>query len=228
MRFRRFAVAALALTAAAVGVMVAVSAVRAAGYQQYWRDQAGQPVAPNAFILVAFGDSATVGVGALDPANGFVGRTAVLITEVTGRPVHIINLAQGGATARDILERQLPQVDVARADLVIYCSSNDLEQNIPVSRYQRDLQEIIDRLPPTRTVVSDLPLMPGRDDYQRVLSSIADTAGTGRADFAATFNTTGHRLDIFSFLPPHLNDRGYGYWFDAFRPAVLDLIRRDE
>ncbi len=226
MRLRRLALAVLELTAAAVAVMVGVTAVRAAGYEQYWRDQAQQPLAPNAFILVALGDSATVGVGALDPDNGFVGRTAALIADTTGRPVHTINVATGGATTRDILTRQLPQVDLTRADLVIFCTSNDLEQHIPLSRYQRDLKALTDQLPAQRTVISDLPLMPGRDPYQSVLSSVASATGIARADFAHVFNTAGHRLDIFSFLPPHLNDRGYGYWFDAFRPAVLDIIRQ--
>lgn len=79
-------------------------------------------------------------------------------------------------------------------------------------------------LPADTTVVSDLPLMPGRDAYQDVLTKVTHTSGIERADFAAVFNGDGHRTDIFSLLPQHLNDRGYGYWFDAFEPKILGII----
>jgi hypothetical protein len=79
-------------------------------------------------------------------------------------------------------------------------------------------------LPADRTVYSDLPLLPGREPYQAVLADVADAHGIARADFAAVFNGAGRRLDIFSWLPPHLNDKGYGYWFEAFRPAVDRLL----
>jgi hypothetical protein len=81
-------------------------------------------------------------------------------------------------------------------------------------------------VPADRTIFSDLPLLPGRDRYQPVLSSVADAHDIARADFAAVFSGPGRRLDIFSLMPPHLNDRGYGYWFDAFRPAVLRILER--
>ncbi len=77
---------------------------------------------------------------------------------------------------------------------------------------------------PDLTVISDLPLLPGRDAYQEVLTEVADEYGVARADFAAAFTGDGRRLDVFSFLPPHLNDRGYGYWFDAFRPHIERIV----
>lgn len=190
----------------------------------YWRDRAAEPRPANAFTLVAFGDSATVGVGALDPSNGFVARAAKLVTEHTGRPVHIANLASGGATVNDVLQRQLPHIDALSSDLVLLCTSNDLKQRVPLPRYREDLESVLAALPAERTVVSDLPLVPGRGTYQEVLEQAADASGIPRADFASVFKGDGHRLDIFSLLSPHLNDRGYGYWFDAFRPEILAII----
>lgn len=93
------------LVVADVAAVAAYIGIRAAGYEQCWRDRAAEPPPADAFTLVAFGDSATVGVGAFDPANGFVQRTAALDTERTGRPVHIVNLASGGATANDVLQK---------------------------------------------------------------------------------------------------------------------------
>lgn len=66
-------------------------------------------------------------------------------------------------------------------------------------------------LPPGKTVYSDLPLLPGREPYQRVLQQVTDSRGSMRADFGAIFKGEGRRLDIFSWLPPHLNSNGYGY-----------------
>ncbi|WP_022885348.1 hypothetical protein [Glaciibacter superstes] len=95
--------------------------------------------------------------------------------------------------------------------------------NIPCT----DLEAILARAPAERTVVSDLPLEPGRAPYQSVLADVADRYNVARADFATVFNGPGHRLDIFSLLPPHLNDRRYQYWYEAFRPPVEAIIRRD-
>jgi hypothetical protein len=47
-----------------------------------------------------------------------------------------------------------------------------------------------------------------------------------RADFAKIFTHEGRRLDIFSWLPPHLGSKGYAYWFLAFQPEVDTILQR--
>jgi hypothetical protein len=79
---------------------------------------------------------------------------------------------------------------------------------------------LLQALPSDNTIVSDLPLEPGREPYQAVLQRLADELGIQRADFAKVFRGEGRRLDIFSWLFPHVNSRGYYYWFTAFRPEV--------
>ena len=224
MTMRRVALLVLPALLAAVALVPAYTAVRAAGYADYWAGRAAEPATPDTFTLVAFGDSATVAVGALDPRNGYVGRAASMIAEVTGRPVRVVNRAAGGATTGDVLEHQLSSIDVASADLVLIGTSNDLEQRVPLRDYRAHLRSILAALPVGRSVISDLPLLPGRDAYQEVLTQVADEYGIARADFAAVFNREGRRLDLFSFLPPHLNDRGYGYWFAAFRPHIERIV----
>src|SRR3954454_3357696 len=61
----------------------------------YWRGKANEPVPTGALRLVALGDSATQAIGATHPEDGFVGRIAAHAHAVTGRPVHIQNLAKG-------------------------------------------------------------------------------------------------------------------------------------
>jgi lysophospholipase L1-like esterase len=208
-----------------VGLNVAWTAHRASGFPRFWAQQAAQEADANAIQLIALGDSATVAVGARNPMNGFVGRIATLIGHVTGRPVHITNRAVSGATVTDVLRDQVPGVDLDNADLVLYCSSNDLERRVPLPVYQASLSALIAHLPTTRTVFSDLPLIPGRAPYQTVLTDVTHQYAIARADFARIFTRTGRRLDIFSWLPPHLNDRGYHYWYEAFRPPVTHILQ---
>jgi hypothetical protein len=75
-------------------------------------------------------------------------------------------------------------------------------------------------LPPEKTVFSDFPIEPGRGANQAIFQQAADERGIRRADFARVFNGEGRRLDIFSWLLPHLNSKGYDYWFRAFQPEV--------
>ena len=191
----------------------------------FWQAQAGRPTPAGTFRLLALGDSATQAVGAAQPLEGFVGRIAAHVQSVTGRPVHITNLSIGGATAGDILQTQLPHADPASADLVIVSSANDLEQRVSLAEYEEKLDALLSLLPAQRTVLSDLPLEPGRAPYQAVLARVAGWHGVRRADFADTFRQA-RQLLIFSWLPPHLNSRGYDLWFQAFRPAVDDLLCR--
>jgi lysophospholipase L1-like esterase len=212
------------VTVGYVGVNVGVALWRAHGTPDYWRARADEPVQPGALRLVAFGDSATEAIGASQPQDGFVGRIADYVQQRTGRPVHVVNTSQGGATAGDVVRNQLPTVDPRRADLVIVETSNDMEQRKPVAEYRQNLTRLLDALPPGRTVVSDLPLEDGRAPYQQVLQEVADHAGIRRADFAKVFTQQVRDNDIFSWLPPHLNSRGYWYWFTAFQPRVDEVL----
>ncbi|MBA2756390.1 MAG: hypothetical protein H0U37_02980 [Chloroflexi bacterium] len=183
-----------------VGVKVARTALRAAGYPGSWHARMREPVPAGAIRLVALGDSSVLAVGADDPMEGFVGRIATYITERTGRPVHIANVSSGGTTA-DVVRDQLPQVDLARADIVIVADSNDLESGVSLEDYRAVLTTLVAVLPVDRTIYSDLPLLPGRDAYQAVLQQVTDSRGIPRADFAAISGGEGRRLDIFSWLP---------------------------
>jgi lysophospholipase L1-like esterase len=210
-----------------VAANVARTAQRSATYPGYWHGRMRAPAPADAIRLVALGDSSVEAIGAARPTDGYVGRIAAYIESRTGRSVHIANVSSGGTT-RDIIRDQLPRVDLQTADIVVVADSNDLERRVPLDQYRADLTTLMAALPPDRTIYSDLPLMPGRAPYQRVLAEVADARGIPRADFAAVFGGPGRRLDIFSWLPPHLNSKGYGYWFQAFQPHVDAIIGRLE
>ena len=203
-----------------VGINVALAARNALSFPKYWQDKANEPVAPNAIRLVALGDSAMQAIGAAKPEEGIAGRVAGYLRAKTGRPVHITNVSVGGAKVRDIIDQQLPQVDLNQADLIILATDSDLQKRVPLDAYAVNLRALLQALPPDKTIFSDFPLEPGRGAYQAIFQQAADERGIHRADFARVFNGDGRRLDIFSWLFPHLNSKGYSYWFRAFQPEV--------
>ena len=203
-----------------IGINVLLAALNSATFPKYWKEKARQPVPANAIRMVALGDSIMLAIGAAHPKDGIAGRFDRYLRKKTGRPVHVTNVSVGGALIQDIIEEQLPQVNLDQADLIILASATDMEKRVPLYRYKANLRTLMQSLPPEKTVISDLPLEPGRGVYQAVFQRIADERGIQRADFANVFNGEGHRLDIFSWLFPHLNSKGYDYWFRAFRPKV--------
>lgn len=209
-----------------VGVNVVRTLLIAAGIVHFWQEKANEPIPANALRVVALGDSATKAIGADNPMEGFVGRIATDVQARTGRPVHIVNVSDGGATYHDIVQKQLPKVDLTTADLVIVACSNDLENGVPLGAYRAALGALLQVLPPDKTVVSDLPLLPGRQAYQTILQERADAYHILRADVAKIFTHEGRRLDIFSWLPPHLGSKGNAYWYLAFQPEVDTILHR--
>jgi hypothetical protein len=194
-----------------IGINVLLAARNAATYLTYWQDQAALPVASNEIRLVALGDSIMQAIGAAHPEEGIAGRTADYLQSKTGRPVHITNVSVGGAPIQEIVEKQLPQVDLNQADLIILATATDLERRVPLETYEANLRTLLWKLPPDKTIVSDLPLEPGRGAYQAVLQRLADERGIRRADFARVFRGEGRRLDIFSWLfPPDSKDTDIG------------------
>ena len=206
-----------------VATNVAITARQALATPKFWDDRMHEPVAPNAVRLVALGDSTVEAIGASQPMDGYVGRIATFIQQKTGRPVHITNVATGGPIT-DIVQIQLPKVDLKTADIVIVADDN--LNGMSLDQYRATLEAIAAAVPADRTVISDLPGLPGEARYQPILAEVTDAHGILRADFASVFNGSGRRLDVFSWLPPHLNSKGYYYWFTAFRPAVETILER--
>ena len=203
-----------------VAVNVGITGLQALATVNYWQTQMREPVAPNAIKLVALGDSSVEGIGASRPLDSYVGRIATYLGEKTGRPVHISNVATGGAIT-DIVTNQLPKVDLKSADIVIIADDN--LNGMSLAQYRTTLETIASAVPADRTVISDLPGLPGESRYQPELTEVANEHGILTADVKASL---GRRLDVFSWMPPHLNSKGYGYWFEAFKPQVDIILGR--
>src|SRR4029453_4984309 len=95
-----------------IGINVLLAARNAAAFPKYWQDQAAQPIPADAIRLVALGDSIMQAIGAAHPEDGIASRVASYLGTKTGHPVHLTNVSGGGATIRQIIDQQLPQVDL--------------------------------------------------------------------------------------------------------------------
>nr|WP_042187131.1 GDSL-type esterase/lipase family protein [Kibdelosporangium sp. MJ126-NF4]CTQ90949.1 Lipolytic enzyme, G-D-S-L precursor [Kibdelosporangium sp. MJ126-NF4] len=197
-------------------------------HPRYWAARAAEAAAPNALRVVAFGDSAAMGIGAWRPEESLVARVGEYLGKRTGRPVHLTNLSTGGGTVGTVLE-QLPRADLGNADVVIVVAgSSDTIANVPLDEFRANLRKLVEHVPAAKLILSDVPLQQGRDPYQRVLAEVADAAHVAHADFAAAF-MAARRLDVFAPDLTHVNSLGYQIWFMAFRPhldAMLDRFSR--
>ena len=207
-----------------IGINILRAGRNALTFPKYWQDKSAEPLAPNAMRLVALGDSGMQAIGAAKPEEGIAGRVSNYLRIKTSRPVHVTNVSVGAATVQDILNHQLPKVDLDKAELIIIATANDLENRVPLDEYRANLRRLLWSLPANKTIFSDFPIEPGREAYQAVFQEVGDERGVRHADFAGVFNGEGRRLEIFSWLFPHVNSKGYYYWFLAFKPEVDKVL----
>jgi lysophospholipase L1-like esterase len=107
---------------------------------------------------VAVGDSLTAGRGDFGPDGlpvGWAQRLAGILTGRTGVDCALTNLAVDGATARHVLDRQLPQLDGLRPDLVsATVGMNDIRgPGFSPDEFTADLERLLDALTATGATV---------------------------------------------------------------------------
>jgi lysophospholipase L1-like esterase len=115
--------------------------------------------------LVVLGDSSAEGRGDPDPAGGFVGWVPRIAHRLGVAPAEVLNLGAFGATTRDVVERQLPEVADVRTPLVgVAVGGNDLVRAYDHDGFRADLATIFDAVTrPGRLVFTyDYPDIPGK------------------------------------------------------------------
>ena len=119
------------------------------------------PTPPSASLLyVALGDSTVEGIGASSPARNYVGRLYERLRAVYPR-ARVINLGRGGATAADVLGRQLPRSLELQPDLVtLSIGPNDITDRRNPREYASDIEAILRALAGRTTAVVFINLIP--------------------------------------------------------------------
>ncbi|MEL7209635.1 MAG: SGNH/GDSL hydrolase family protein [Actinomycetota bacterium] len=196
-----------------------------APYTEWWDQQNQDVVGRPGPLLVALGDSTTVGIGASAPERGYVGCIEDRLRRHDGRPWRTINLALSGARIQDALDRQLPIVEGLidhglRPDAVVCCiGTNDVVwERGDDGRMRRRLQELTSRLPPA----SIIGVTPGRSSRARLANRTIRQGSSANGLLAIDpWNEPGPaplgRLASDRFHP---NDVGYELMSRAFARAM--------
>lgn len=195
-------------------------------YADAWRTHNLAAIGQPGRRWIVLGDSLSQGVGASAYDNGWVGKLASLLKS-TGHDINVINLSATGARVRDVLDQQLPALEllgVREQDLVtVMIGSNDLFG----SRERRDklpsaFAALIDRLP-RGSVVATLPNP--RSAAQRANKHIELAARTGRivmADLRVTGPTSWRGRLAGDFFHP--NDAGYAAIATGLEPTHREVL----
>ena len=206
---------------------VALTASQIERYAAYWRalaidaletgDVEGASEMPQP-VLVAIGDSLTQGIGASEPAAGYVGRLRRALAGDGGLGP-VINLSRSGARIADVVAVQLPALDEVRRQLpvaAVVCTvgSNDLVRSPRLGRAVRDMGELLAAFPDNAIIAT----VPARGSmvaalFNRRLRSMAAANHLAVADVGAALTSWRGRQADDRFHP---NDAGYDIWTDTF------------
>lgn len=179
-------------------------------------------------VVVVFGDSLALGVGASTPDNGFM---QVLFRQVRQHDpsAEFDDYAVAGATANDVLSDQVPRAEsVQPTDVWICVGANDATHGTPAEQYAKAQRSVLQALrthaPGAHIVVfgvpdvSRSPLLPGivkiklHNDAAMENDAARDAARDTEAEFVDLFSFSDRNLDLSQDFSPdgfHPNDHGY-------------------
>jgi len=198
-------------------------------YSAYWQNRSNQS---GEFLYVALGDSAAQGIGASRPANGYVGLIAAHVEKTTGKKVRVVNLSVSGAKIEDALREQIPELAGYQPDLVTAEIGANNMRNYNPEAFEQSYERFLQALPAGKSVVADMPYFGGRpastrnaQDANKIISRLTSHYDIPTAKLydglSAQQSPLIYASDFF-----HPNNRGYRIWYQAFRPAVDDIIRQ--
>jgi lysophospholipase L1-like esterase len=168
--------------------------------------------------VLALGDSITNGHGGMQSGLGSQ-SWAQWLAEALELP--FTKLAQDGATARDVVEHQVPRIRGARYDLgCVYIGVNDARQTTwDLARYERDLDTILGALAERcdRTLTLTLPLelgippagadLPATNDAIRRVARRHGTVVADLSDFEGAAHVWADRVHATATGQVEIADR---------------------
>ena len=175
---------------------------------------------------IVLGDSMAQGVGASAYDAGWVGQLAQRLA-TSGHVLRVINLSATGAGVPDVLDQQLPALDligVRDDDLVtVLVGSNDLfGRRTKRDRLPGAFGELVDRVP-VGSVIATLP-QPSKV-AARANRHIERAAAAGRivmVDLRVTGPSSWRGRLASDYFHP--NDAGYAAIATAFEPTLRQLL----
>lgn len=183
-----------------------------------------------ALSYAVIGDSTAIGLGA-DYQDGIAYKSAEFLAK--NHAVKLTNLGKSGATAKQVLERQLEAASNLKADIVLVAvGANDVTHLSRLSTVKKSFVSIIDRLkqnnPGVKIILTGAPAMGSVPRFppiikflarfrtrqvNNVIQQIADQKGTTRLEIAETTEPVFLKQpQLFSSDKFHPNADGYAIW----------------
>jgi lysophospholipase L1-like esterase len=192
---------------------------------------------------VALGDSTVEGIGASAPDRTYVRRLHGRLREVYAR-VEVQNLGAAGATSFDVVQEQLPQAVMRRADLVtLSVGPNDITGRIGVDVFERNIETIFRTLRARRETVVVATLLPDLGVTPRFRSRPErETVSRRSVEFndALRLRAKAHGVTLVDLYAPsrdevprrpelvagdgyHPSDIGYARWTELMWQVIAPL-----
>ena len=191
-----------------------------------------------------FGDSSVAGVGVHDIEEALPVQLAQRVSDMSGRPVHVVGYGVSGATTRDVLVHQVQRAGQGHDVSVLVVGTNDVTHLTPLAALARTTSELFSALTGegAPAVVSSLPEIRA----MRVLPNPLRAAAWAYARLvrrvqlrAAERNDLVHLVDVcravgreFIGGGPYMSSdlfhpsaAGYGRIADTLAPAVVTALR---
>ncbi len=189
--------------------------------------------------LVAIGSSSTQGVGASRPGLGYVSQLGARLGRDWPAGTVVINRGVSGNVLSDMVARAPRDVFALNPDVVVVqTGTNDAMQNVPVARYQRQLQRFVATLRARhiQVILVDnqyLPAQVGSAEYAAIQKATHDVArlnhvslvsryGLSEAIQARTRLRPGDLLAADGFHP---NDLMHACTARAIEVTLLGTVR---
>lgn len=194
---------------------------------------------------VALGDSYTIGTS-VEPAERWPDQLVRRLGDAA--PLELVaNLAVNGYTSRDVIERELPELDALEpgfASLLI--GVNDVVQRVPEARFAGNAATILDdllrRLPADRIVVvatPDYTVTPEGASYgdpavqaagivtnNAILEALAAERGIAWVDIHPISLEAAEDPSLVATDGLHPSGAQYARWVDVIAPVVERLLGR--
>lgn len=191
----------------------------------FWDDWNAKAVQESGPLWLALGDSSTQGIGAPDPMDGWVPRVLELLRETTGEPWRVINLAITGGQFSDIVEHELPRIDLLEDAgqlprlATLIAGANNLMAPASWRGANGELKTILSRLP-ERSVVARVGISSPFNSYMaRRFTRTIEKVGSER-NFELFWPWDWPARDGMAEDKFHPSPIGYDYMTNIIWPRV--------
>jgi lysophospholipase L1-like esterase len=195
---------------------------------------------------VALGDSYTIGTS-VGAAERWPDQLVAGLRDGPPTLELVANLAVNGYTSRNVVERQLPELDGLRPGFVsLQIGVNDVVQGVPAATFEanatRILDDLLGRLTADRIIVVSTPdytVTPqgasygipavqaaGIREHNAILGRLAEARGVAWVDIHDISLRAAEDRSLVAGDGLHPSGAQYGLWVERIRPIVERLLER--